>query len=170
MKHKNILIMLSFIAAGVALPFLSGMVHIEQHILLMQAVVIVCGFFLPLNMAIVCAAIIPFLCWLLLQFPTFFPALPVTVCQMVAIVSFINMMHFALGLSPFKSLLISILLGWLVLFSAASILSWLVADFSAVSYSFGIIAEGWPGLIAQLLLIPLFVTHWEKRHAIRVDT
>jgi len=160
--HKNILMMAVFIVSGVVLPFLAGLAGIEQHLLTMQAVIVLAGFLFPLNMSIFCATLIPILCWLLLGYPSFFFSLPVSVCQMIAIVSFINMVHVSLGMGPFRSLLISLALGWLVYFSAASILSWITDDFSAPASSFSIIEEGWPGLAIQIILIPLLIRKLER--------
>jgi len=163
--NKNIFLMALFIALGVMLPFLAGMAGMESHLLTMQAVVILAGFLLPLNMAVACAGIPPVLCWLLLGNPEFFPALPIVVCQLIAIVSFINMMRFSLDMPPVKALLVSIVLGWLVHFSAASILSWITDGFNAVSYSLGIIVNGWPGLALQVIFIPIIVDRLEKRRS-----
>ena len=153
---KNILYLAVFTALGLFLTYISGLFQLESRLLTMQIPVLLAGFTLSMNWAVACGMLIPVLGCVFLGTPELLPALPIIICEMVAYAASANMFYNIIGWKIIPSLLITMLIGRVVMFCAASILSQVMDSFNAFSYASEVITNGWPGLILQVIIIAVY--------------
>jgi len=156
-RFKNILKSLILIALGILFPAVTGHFGLESILLTMHIPILLAGFLLPINYSVFCGMATPILCTIFLGEPSVFPILPLIICETIALTSFANIFYVALHWKIYPALILTMLLGILVLFSAASILSWVVDGFSAVSYTSNSFVVGLPGFVLQILIIPIIL-------------
>lgn len=160
---KNLIITLILCGMGVILPFISGMFGLEQVLLTMQIPILIAGFVLPMNWAVTCAILTPVLNGIILGTPTIYPVLPIMLCQLIALAASCNMLRGMTAMKIYPILLFSILLGWVLFFCAASIISWILDDVNAFSYTREVLSLGWPGIILQIAVVPPIVKLLDRR-------
>ncbi len=160
---KNFIITLVLCGMGVILPFISGRFGLEPVLLTMQIPVLIAGFVLPMNWAVTCAILTPVLNGIVLGTPTIYPVLPIMLCQLIALAASCNMLRGMTSLKIYPILLFSILLGWVLFFCAASIISWILDDVNAFSYTSEVLMLGWPGIILQIAVVPPIVDIFDRR-------
>lgn len=159
---KKLICSAALVAGGVLLPGLLHIWGLEKHLLIMQFPILLAGFLLPMIWAVSCSAIIPVLCMICWGSPFFLPDLPLILCEMIAYAALANLLYISFRQKVLPSLLLTMLLGRLVMFCAASIYSWLTDSFNAYAYTYSSILTGWPGMLLQVALVPLVVKVVEK--------
>lgn len=150
-----------FIFMAVFLSYMSEKYNLERRIVIMNLIIILSGFILPLNYAIGCGIITPIICCALFNNPYIYPQLLLTICLMIANTSFANIFYISVKWKIYPALFATLIMGGLVLFSTASILSWVSEGFNAISYVAETFIETLPGIVLQILAIPLILKVYE---------
>lgn len=154
---KELLYLLVLLSTGIILTGASVKYGLESRLMIMKFPIILAGFLLSINYAVASAFILPILCTVLYGEPAAFPNLPLIICETVALTSFSNIYYNSAHLKIYPSLVITLVMGELVLFSAASILSWVTHNFSAVGFTIDSFLHTLPGLAVQFAFIPIIV-------------
>lgn len=160
-NYSNLIQCIIFILTAAVLSYFSEKYNLERRIVIMNFIIILSGFTLPLNYAIGCGVITPIVCCVWFNVPALYPQLLLTTVMMIAFTSFANIFYISAKWTIYPSLFATLIMGGLVLFSAASILSWVSDGFSAVSYVAETLIETFPGIILQIFAIPLTLKIYE---------
>ena len=163
-RHPYLLQCLILIVLAVCASYFTNKLHLERRFTIINFFVLLSGFIFPINYAVGCGLIIPVICSVLYQAPEVYPQLLLTLCLMTAYTSFANIFYFSAKWNIYKALIASLIMGELVLFSTASILSWITDGFSAISYMIQSFIETLPGFVLQIAIIPLILKIYEYFH------
>jgi len=158
-KVKNLVIGGVLIAIGILLPIMFHFYKIGGQIFLpMHLPVLIGGFLLPWELACIIGVATPLLSFLF----TSMPPIPTVFTMMVELFVYgltVSILYRKFKLGIYKSLIFSMLAG-----RAASILStWLIIGtllnqpFGFQKVLYGLFVTGLPGIIIQLILIPILV-------------
>ena len=172
MKNKNRITNLAlsamFIALSFVLPFLTGQIpQIGAMLCPMHIPVILCGFVCGAPWGLAVGFISPLLRSAILGMPTLFPT-AVSMAFELAAYGFCSGLFYRIfkknKINIYLSLVISMVTGRLVWGLAQFVcLGFDTAKFSFAAFYTGAIAKAVPGIIIQLLLIPVLVMVYEKR-------
>ena len=156
-----------FLAAAIVLPFLTGQVQqIGNALCPMHIPILLCGFFCGPWYALVIGLIAPLLRFLLCGMPPLIP-IGIPMCFELATYGFVSGM--AYRLLPYKkknvylSLIIAMLAGrvvWGLAYFVLMKMNW--TSFGMAAFISGAFLNAIPGIIIQLILIPLLVIKLKK--------
>lgn len=149
------------VAVGVLLPMIfhaagaSGSIFLPMHI-----PVLIAGLLLGPAVGTLVGLLTPVCSTLLTGMPPLFPSLPIMLPELAVYGGFAGILRRRFGLIP--ALIGAMLLGRL----AAGVMVWLLAQFVAlpwtpVVYLAAMVTKGIPGMIVQLLFVPLLVKRLE---------
>ena len=149
------------VAVGVLLPMIfhaagaSGSIFLPMHI-----PVLIAGLLLGPAVGTLVGLLTPVCSTLLTGMPPLFPSLPIMLPELAVYGGFAGILRRRFGLIP--ALIGAMLLGRL----AAGVMVWLLAQFVAlpwtpVVYLAAMVTKGIPGMIIQLLFVPLLVKRLE---------
>ncbi|MBU5428084.1 ECF transporter S component [Tissierella pigra] len=160
-KKTNDLVLAGiFVSMGLILPIVfhgfggGGPVFLPMHI-----PVLIAGFFLELPFAIAVGILTPVLSSLLTGMPPVFPVLPYMALELTVYSAVVSLLYRKLKLNVYISLIISMICGRIM----AGIAVWALITFftvqlpSPVLFIQGAIINGLPGIVIQLILIPIIV-------------
>lgn len=164
-RINNLVLSGIFIAMGLILPMIfhgfggGGPVFLPMHI-----PVLIAGFFLELPFAIAVGILTPVLSSLLTGMPPLFPVLPYMALELAVYSAVVSLLYRKLKLNVYISLIISMICGRIM----AGIAIWALITFftvqlpSPVVFIQGAIIKGIPGIVIQLILIPIVVLSTNK--------
>lgn len=149
-----------FIAIGLILPMIFhaiggiGTVFLPMHI-----PVIIGGFFLSAPYAFLVGVLTPVLSSLLTGMPTLFPVLPFMIFELATYGTVVSLLYRKCKFNVYVSLIISMICGRIM---AGSVV-WILTTFftaklpSPIIFINGAITTGIPGIIIQIIFIPVIV-------------
>jgi len=161
-KIKNIVFSGLCLALCLVLPFLTGQIpQIGQMLCPMHLPVLLCGFICGWQYGLAVGAVAPILRSLIFTMPPMFPAAVSMAFEMAVYGAAVGILYKALPKKPvylWISLIISMLAGRVVW----GIVRFLIAGFSNTGFGFdaflaGAFLDAIPGIIVQLILVPLIV-------------
>lgn len=171
---KDLVLSALFIALGVIIPQIFHFIGAGPVFLPMHIPVLLCGFFLSWRYALGVGIITPSLSSLITGMPVFFPMLPIMVVELGLYALCISLFYRKLKLNVFIALISAMIIGRI----GAGIVVWSLAIGAfklppifnqPVAYVFGAVVTGLPGILIQLILIPvsvLFLTRiLKKQHS-----
>ena len=175
MRNKNItklILSALFLAMALVLPFLTGQIpEIGSMLCPMHIPALLCGFFCGWPWGLAVGLIAPVLRSLLFSMP---PMYPMAVCMAFELATYGAVSGYLYGKLPHKkssiyvSLLTAMVAGRLVWGLARFICSGLdVSAFGLSAFWSGAVATAIPGIIVQILLIPVLVMALEKHNPAR---
>lgn len=155
------------VALGIVLPYATA--HgfgIQGNILLpMHIPVLLCGFFCGPLFGTLCGLILPFLNSILTGMPVLYPMAPLMTCELASYGLISGLLYNSFRkkriIATYVSL-ISAMLGGRIIFGIAA---WFMLYFDADAGKFSVITStitGLPGIIIQLILIPIIVTYVKR--------
>ena len=155
------------VALGIVLP--NATAHglgIQRNILLpMHIPVLLCGFFCGPLFGTLCGLILPFLNSILTGMPVLYPMAPLMTCELASYGLISGLLYNSFRkkriIATYVSL-ISAMLGGRIIFGIAA---WFMLYFDADAGKFSVITStitGLPGIIIQLILIPIIVTYVKR--------
>ncbi|TZE80959.1 ECF transporter S component [Calorimonas adulescens] len=162
---RNIVLSALFIALGIIIPILFHAVGMGSVFLPMHIPVILAGFFLDPLYSICVGALTPILSSLMTGMPPLIPTLPIMVFELSTYSLLVSIIYKKLKQNVFTSLIVSMLAGRVV----AGLVAWVLVTFFSVKmlpplvYIYTSIVNGIPGIIIQLILIPIIVMLVERR-------
>lgn len=154
-----------FIAVGIILPIAFHAVEGGGSIFLpMHIPVLIAGFFLDWPFALAVGVLTPLLSSLFTGMPPLFPVLLFMIPELAVYGIVVSLLYRKLNMNIYASLIISMICGRIM----AGIVVWILAIFfmaklpGPVVFVQGAIVKGIPGIIIQLILIPIIVFAVEK--------
>lgn len=166
-KTKRLVISALLLAAGLVLPFLTGGIpNFGRMLLPMHLPVLLCGFLCGPVYALALGAAAPPLRFALFGMPPIFPT-GVAMCFELAAYGVISSLMYRRlprkKLSIYAALLIAMVGGRIVW----GLVRWLIAGLAGSSFTFamflsGALLKAVPGIIVQIVLIPLLVMAIER--------
>lgn len=167
---KRLILSGLFIAIGVVLPLAFHAVEGAGNIFLpMHIPVLISGFFLDWPFALVIGILTPFLSSLITGMPPFFPVMVFMIFELAIYGVMVSLLYRKYEKSIYISLIISMICGRIV----AGIIVWILTTFFMVQlpkpiiFIKGAIIKGLPGIIIQLIFIPIVVFAIEKSNLSR---
>ncbi len=160
-----------FISLGVVLPIAFHALGTGPTFLPMHIPILIAGFVLSLPYAIIVGAVTPLLSSFLTGMPPIFPVLPYMVVELAAYGGVVSLLYRKFRQNIYITLICSMVLGRIV----AGITVWFLATFfmaklpGPVMFIMGAITQGLPGIVLQLLLIPVIVFALEKSNLIKKE-
>lgn len=153
-----------FIAIGVFLPVVfhstgSGSVFLPMHIPVMLA-----GFLLDIPFALAVGVATPLISSLITGMPQFFPIMPYMAVELAVYATICSLMYRKIRLNAHISLVVSMIAGRI----AAALAVWVLAAFFMANlpeppaFIAAAIVTGLPGIVLQLLIIPVVTSAIEK--------
>lgn len=153
----------AMVALGLLLPSLFHLVGAGTVFLPMHIPVLIAAFIIPMQWALAVAAIIPVLSFFIMNMPPLFPVLPIMLCELAGYAVCASFLSRKLRLNVYFSLIISMVFGRLVMFFAAFILQTVTTrPFGAVAYFTNAVATGLPGIVLQIVLLPVLISVIKK--------
>lgn len=145
-------------ALALALSWLSRYYGVEARFVPYQLMVLLAGYFLPMNWSVGCAAGIPILNLMVFGFPEPLVALPLVVCQMIAVAAFTNFFYTMLEMNVYAVVPLALMSGFTVLFCAAAIYG-AVSNHAVEPFDYlrRTLMITWPGLAVQIVVAPSIV-------------
>ena len=170
MKLKKLVFSAFFLALGLVLPFLTGQIpEIGGMMLPMHLPVIICGFICGWKYALLVGFITPLFRNLLFAMPPLFTAITMAF-ELAAYGAITGLLYKRLAKSKFRvygSLILAMIAGRLVW----GIASFIVYRLTGTAFTFqvfmaGAVLNAIPGIITQLILIPILITSLERTRSI----
>lgn len=159
-----------FIAMGIMLPMAFHIIERGGSVFLpMHIPVLIAGFFLGWPFALAVGTLTPLLSSLLTGMPPLFPVLPYMMLELATYSVVVSLLYRELKMNVYGSLIISMVCGRIM----AGATVWVLATFFTVKlpgpvmFVQGAIIKGLPGIIIQLILIPIIVLTVKKLNLTR---
>ncbi|NCD08970.1 MAG: ECF transporter S component [Negativicutes bacterium] len=163
MDTKKMVLSALCVALGVLVPALFHMFGAAGSIFLpMHIPVLLAGLLLGSHSGVLVGALTPILSSLLTAMPPLFPILPIMVFELAVYGFAGGYFYYDCKMSVFKSLLAAMAAGRIAAMAGAFLLMWILGvKLSPLYYVSGAIVTGLPGIVLQLLLVPLLVYRLE---------
>lgn len=168
MNTKKMVIAALMLALCMVLPFLTGQIpQFGSMMLPIHLPVLLCGFFCGPVLSLIVGALAPLLRFLLFGMPPIFPAGVAMMFELAAYGFFAALFYKKFGKGP-KGVYISLIGAMIIGRIVWGIVRFIIAKFIlGVDFGFelflsGAIIGAWPGIILQLVLIPVIVLALEK--------
>ena len=164
MKIKNLVLSGLFIAVGILLPMAFHSIDAGKIFLPMHIAILLAGCFLPIEYAIFVAIAVPLASYLLTGMPLLFPNLCFIMPELIVYAVVINLLYNAFNWNINFALIGAMLVGRV----ASGLAVWFLIGVlsvnlpSPITFVFGSITAGIPGIAIQLLIIPAIVVALEK--------
>lgn len=161
---RNITLSGILIALGLILPIATHGIGGGSVLLPMHIPVLIAGFILPLPYAIFVGGIIPVLSSVMTGMPPVFPVLIFMFFELIAYAAATHLLYARFKQNVYVSLIGGMIAGRIV----SAFVVWILASFfmaklpSPIVFITGGIAQGIPGLLIQLVLIPVIVYSLKK--------
>ena len=157
------------IAIGVVLPivfhaFGGGSVFLPMHI-----PVLIAGFYLEVPFALAVGVLIPLLSSMITGMPPVFPVLPFMMVELPTYGVMVSVLYRKLKANVYSSLILSMICGRMM----AGVAVWVLATFfmaklpSPMIFISGAVIKGIPGILVQLIFIPIIVMTVKKKNLFR---
>jgi len=169
---KNLIIAAMLLAIGLVLPFLTGQIQqIGNMLLPMHFPVILCGLICGWKYGLVVGFILPLLRSALFSMPVMYPSAIAMAFELAAYGFFVGFLFSRAKWQCIKSLyrclIISMVLGRVVWGFAMTVLLGLGAEgFTLTAFLSGALLNAIPGIIAQLILIPVIMLALNRTHLV----
>lgn len=163
-KTRQLVLSGLFIAIGVLLPVIFHMFGLGSVFLPMHLPVLMAGFLVDVPFGILVGAITPILSSLITGMPPAFPVLPYMVFELATYGGSASLFYRKLKFNIYISLIFSMVLGRVV----SAIVVWILATFFMAKlpgpfvFIAGSITKGLPGIVIQLILIPILMIALER--------
>ena len=155
-----------FIALGLVLPFVTMQIPaIGSMLLPMHIPVLICGFVLSYKYGLLVGVLTPLLRHLIFGMPPLLTAITMAF-ELGAYGFFSGMLYRKLNKNVYLSLILSMLLGRVV-WGIASMLIYGLGEFGMSAFIAGGFLNAMPGIILQLILIPIVINVLKKAGYIR---
>lgn len=158
-----------FIALGLFLPSIFHLFGAGSTFLPMHIPVLIAGFCVSLPFAVAVGAITPILSSIITGMPPFFPIMPYMVFELAAYGAAASLLYRKLKLNVYISLIFSMIIGRII----AGISVWVLATIflaklpSPIIFLSGSIAKSIPGIIIQIIFIPIIIIALHKSNLIK---
>jgi len=167
-KIKELMLGGIFIAIGLVLPIffhqfgLLGPIFLPMHI-----PVLIAGCVVSPGLALLIGLITPFLSSVFTGMPPFFPIMPIMIIELGAYGLFTSIFYRKFRINIYLSLIISMIIGRILAgFSVYILVVLFGVKMNALLFVKGAIIKGIPGIIIQLILIPLCIYLLKKKNLI----
>ena len=163
-----------FLALALVMPFLTGQIpQLGNMLLPMHLPVLLCGFICGWPWGLAVGFIAPLLRSLLFGMPPMMPTALAMAFELAAYGAFSGLLYHLLGKKPAKVLLAligALLLGRVVWGLVSFLLYSLLMQnlFTLPMFLAGALINAWPGIIAQLVLVPLIVLALQRAKLIPI--
>ena len=163
-----------FLALALVMPFLTGQIpQLGNMLLPMHLPVLLCGFICGWPWGLAVGLIAPLLRSLLFGMPPMMPTALAMAFELAAYGAFSGLLYHLLGKKPAKVLLAligALLLGRVVWGLVSFLLYSLLMQnlFTLPMFLAGALINAWPGIIAQLVLVPLIVLALQRAKLIPI--
>ena len=167
--RRNIVLSAMFLSIGFVLPFLTGQIkEIGDTLLPMHIPVMLCGFICGARNAALVGLILPVLRSIVFSMPPFYPNAVSMALELATYGLVVGIMYFRFKSKSLKSVYISLIAAMLVGRVIWGISKAVLLGFSGKAFSFSLFIMGGfvdalPGIILQLILIPLIMQVINKR-------
>ena len=165
---KELILSGLFIALGVVLPTIFHALGTGSTFLPMHIPVLIAGFVVSLPFAVLIGAITPLLSTSLTGMPPAFPVLPYMIFELAVYGAVAGLLYKKFKLNVYVSLICSMIAGRI----AAALVVWVLATFfmaqmpSPIVFVMGAITQGIPGIIIQIVFIPVIIIALERNNLI----
>lgn len=153
-----------FILLGLVIPFifhttgLLGTVFLPMHF-----PILIAGFYLKPSTSLIVGAVTPFLSSIMTGMPVFMPMAPIMVCELAAYGLVTSFLANRKSWNAYFVLVAAMIVGRIVAGLAVAVLVALFGvQLNPVLFVTGGIVTGLPGILLQLLLIPLFISRFKR--------
>ena len=159
------------IAIGIILPMFTHFIGQGAVILPMHIPVLLAGFVLNAPFAVIVGIITPILSSVMTGMPPIFPVLPFMLFELATYGLVTSLLYRKLKLNVYVSLIGAMVSGRIV----ATVVVWVLTSFFFVTlpnpivWIMGVITTGIPGIIVQLLFIPVLVMGLNRLNYIKRD-
>ncbi|NLK43159.1 MAG: ECF transporter S component [Tissierellia bacterium] len=156
---RNLVISGLLLALGLIIPYIFHSSGIAGNIFLpMHIPVLIGGFLLPPQFALLLGILTPIINSLITGMPSFFPIAIIMVFELGTYGLLASVLYFKLRLPTVIALILSMLGGRII----AGLVVFILAIFFAIplepiTYIIGAITAGIPGIVIQLILIPILI-------------
>ena len=160
---RNLVLSALLLAVGFVLPFLTGQIpEVGSMLLPLHLPALICGFVCGWPWGLAVGAVLPVMRSLLMGMP---PMIPTAVCmafEMAAYGAAAGLLYKKIGVIP--SLVGAMIIGRLVWGAASWAVYGLLMEnpFSPAMFWAGGFANAWPGMVLQLIAVPLIVNALKK--------
>lgn len=164
-KTKNLVYSAFFIALGIVLPIVFHAFGKAGNVLLpMHIPVLIAGMLLSPSYALMIGMVTPILSSVLTSMPPLMPMLPIMVFELGTYGFIAAIMIKRYKVSVIVALLVSMVIGRLVAGLVVYLMTtlFLVKMPSPIAFVTGAVATGLPGIVIQLILVPVVVYAIEK--------
>ncbi|XTR36489.1 ECF transporter S component [Paraclostridium tenue] len=168
MKSKKIALSAIFIAFGIIMPMIFHTVNLAGTIFLpMHIPVLIAGFLLGPTCGALVGIITPILSGLMTGMPPIIPMMPIMTFELCAY-GFLSGTLFEKTQNIYLSLIAAMIGGRLFAVVGAFLVSITTApQISPLIFIFGNIFKAIPGILIQLIFIPIFIKYLKKNHEIK---
>ena len=173
-NNKNMVLAALFLALGLVMPFLTMQVReIGSMLLPMHIPVLVCGFVCGWKYGLLVGFITPLLRSMIFSMPLMFPSAVSMAFELATYGAVVGILYYILRSSKLRiylSLLVAMFAGRLVWGVVMIILAGMnQSTFSWQMFIGGALINAIPGIILQLVLIPILIFTLEKAGVMNVD-
>ena len=173
-NNKNMVLSALFLALGLVMPFLTMQVReIGSMLLPMHIPVLVCGFVCGWKYGLLVGFITPLLRSMIFSMPLMFPSAVSMAFELATYGAVVGILYYILRSSKLRiylSLLVAMFAGRLVWGVVMIILAGMnQSTFSWQMFIGGALINAIPGIILQLVLIPILIFTLEKAGVMNVD-
>lgn len=157
---KKLVLTAFFIALGLLLPQLAHLVYSAGNVLLpMHLPVFLCGMVCGWPYGLLCGLVVPFLSSLLTGMPPLFPVAVAMALELSAYGAVSGFLYRRLCWNVYASLAVAMLAGRAVLGAANALFYGMSGKaYGLAAFLTGAFATALPGIVLQLVLVPLIVT------------
>ncbi|MDU1538077.1 MAG: ECF transporter S component [Paeniclostridium sordellii] len=168
MKSKKIVLSAIFIAFGIIMPMIFHTVNLAGTIFLpVHIPVLIAGFLLGPTFGALVGIITPILSGLMTGMPPIIPMMPIMTFELCAY-GFLTGILFDKTQNIYLSLITAMIGGRLFAVVGAFLVSLTIAlQVSHLIFIFGNISKAIPGILIQLIFIPILIKYLEKNHEIK---
>lgn len=163
------------LAVGLVLPFLTGQIpEIGSMLLPLHLPALICGFVCGWGWGLAVGFVLPLLRSLLFGMP---PMIPTALCmafELAAYGALAGLLYHKLAGRKWRvySALIGAMIGGRLVWGLASMIVYsllMEKSFALTAFWMGGFANAWPGMVLQLILVPLIVTALERTKTIALN-
>jgi hypothetical protein len=153
-----------FAALGILFPQFFHLLGLGAAFLPMFLPIMVGSMFLTWRFVLLLAVLTPLVSWLLTSMPPLTPPiLPILVIEFISIGLLISLLRQHSNLSVISILLIAIFMDRLILFITVSLIA-PIFNIEHPLFSVAIVISGIPGIVLQIIVVPLTVYLIEKKY------
>jgi thiamine transporter ThiT len=156
----------ALIAIGIVLPIVFHAIGGGSVLLPMHIPVLIAGFYLGVPFALAVGVLTPLLSSMITGMPPLFPVLPFMMVELATYGIMVSVLYRKLKVNVYGSLILSMICGRMM----AGATVWVLATFfmaklpSPLIFISGALVKGIPGILVQLVLIPIVVMTVKRKN------